>query len=404
MKKFSYEAKDQASGRIVKSTLQAESEAVAGRLLIKQGLTPLKLEEQEGGSNFFASITGRITTKDKIVFTRQLATLIGAGLPLTQSFHTVLEQTQNKKMQTVLQEIIGAVEGGKSLSAAFSTHPEIFSSVFISVVEAGELSGTLDVALNRIANQQEKDSAAISKIRGAMTYPIIVLLVITAVMGFMLITVVPQVEKLYKDLKQEMPMISQIMVNAASLITSYWWAALIILAGLIYAGRVYFKTASGIELKDQIKLNVPLFKNMFRKLYMARFTRTGQTLLASGVSMLDMLKVTAKAVNNVHIEKAILRASDKVKAGKPLSTALENESVFMVLVPQMIKIGEQSGKIDEMMSRVAKVYEDELDEEIRNISTLIEPVLMVVLAIFAGLMVAAILLPVYSLVSNVKFS
>lgn len=402
MKTFSYEAKDQASNKIVKSNLQAESESIAGKLLISQGMTPLKIEEQVEGGSIFSKITNRITTKDKIVFMRQLATLIGAGLPLAQSFHTVYSQTQNKRLQSVIQEIIADVEGGKALSIAFGSHPDVFNNVVISLVAAGETSGTLDTALNRVAAQQEKDSAAISKIRGAMTYPAIVLVVIGAVMAFMLITVVPQVQKLYKDLKQQMPAISQAMVDFSSLITHYWWAVFIFIAVVIVVLKQYFKTESGISFKDNFKLNVPFFKNMFKKLYMARFTRTGQTLLASGVSMLDMLHITSKAINNVHIEKAIMRASEKVKGGKPLSTALEVEPLIMSLVPQMIKIGEQSGRLDEMMSKVAQVYEDELDEEIRNISTLIEPILMVVLAIFAGLLVAAILLPVYSLVSNIK--
>lgn len=402
MRKYTYEARDQASGQIVKSTLQADSESVAGKLLIGQGMVPLKIEEIEEGSRLFAFISNRITTKDRIVFTRQLATLVGAGLPLTQCFETVLGQTQNKKMQTVIQEIMAAVEGGKSLSTAFAAHPKVFNNVFVSLVAAGEASGTLDTALNRIANQQEKDSAAISKIRGAMTYPVIVLVVIMGVMTFMLISVVPQVQKLYKDLKKEMPFISQALVNVANFTIQYWWLVLIILVALIIILRQYFKTNAGIELKDTLKLNIPFFNKLYNNLYMGRFSRTGQTLLSSGVTMLDMLHITTTAINNVNIEKAITRASDKVKGGKPLSAALEAEKLFNPLVPQMIKIGEQSGKIDEMMGKVAQVFEDDLDEEIKNISTLIEPVLMVVMAIFAGIMVAAILLPIYSLVGNIR--
>lgn len=402
MKKYSYQAKDQASGKVVKSTLQADSESVAGKLLVDQGLIPLKIEETQDGVAILSAITGRITTKDKVVFTRQLATLVGAGLPLTQCFETVLGQTQNKRLQSIIQEIMAAVEGGKSLSAAFSAHPKVFSNVFVSLVAAGETSGTLDVALNRIATQQEKDAAAISKIRGAMTYPVIVLVVIIGVMGFMLFTVVPQVQKLYDDLNKEMPLVSRIMVDFANFSLQFWWLVLAVIFVLIVVIRQYFKTNSGIEVKDAIKLNIPFFKGLFRKLYMSRYTRTSQTLLASGVSMLDTMHITAKAINNVHIERAIERASEKVKGGKPLSVALENEPYISSLVPQMIKIGEQSGKIDEMMGKVAQVYEDELDEEIKNISTLIEPILMIVMAIFAGIMVAAILLPIYSLVSDIR--
>ncbi len=402
MKTFSYEARDQASNKVVKATMQAESESAAGRLLIKQGFTPLGIKEQSGELGLIAKISGRITTKDKVVFTRQLATLIGAGLPLAQSLHTALEQTQNKQLQSIIQEITASVEGGKTLSESFAKHPQVFDAVFIALVSAGELSGTLDESLKRVADQQEKDAAIASKIKGALTYPVIVLVVIFAVMGFMLFTVVPQVEKLYEDLNKQLPFITQVMVSTADFLLHFWWIVLIVLGFGIYFGLQFLKTDSGITFKDNFKLNVPVFGKMFRKLYMARLTRTGQTLLSTGVSMLDMLRITGKSLNNTILEKSIVRASEKVKGGKPLSTALQAEDYILSLVPQMIKIGEQSGRIDEMMGKVAQVYEDELDEEVRNISTAIEPILMVVLAVVAGGMVGAILLPIYSLVNGVN--
>ncbi len=402
MKKFTYEARDQATGKISKATVQADSEGSAARLLIDQGFTPLNIKEQNEYDNPIAKLAGRITTKDKVVFTRQLATLIGAGLPLAQSLHTTQEQTQNKKLQNIIGEITASVEGGKSLSESFGKHPEVFDEVFLALVGAGELSGTLDESLIRIADQQEKDAAIMSKIRGALTYPIIVLVVIFGVMGFMLFTVVPQVEKLYKDLKQTLPLITQVMVGTTNFVIHFWWLLIIVLGIGIYFLLQYLKTDSGIKTKDSLKLNMPIFGQMFRKLYMARFARTGQTLLNTGVSMLDMLNLTARSVNNTIISKSILRAADKVKGGKALSDALQPEDYILPLVPQMIKIGEQSGRIDEMMGKVARVYEDELDEQVRTISTAIEPVLMVVLAIVAGGMVAAILLPIYSLVNGIN--
>jgi type IV pilus assembly protein PilC len=402
VKKFSYEARDQATNKITKATLQADSETAAARLLIKQGFVPLSIHEQVGDGSFLSRITGRITTKDRVVFTRQLATLIGAGLPLSQSLHTVLEQTQNKQLQSVIQDISAAVEGGKSLSDSFSKHPKVFDEVFISLIAAGELSGTLDDSLMRVANQQEKDAATMSKIRGALTYPIIVLVVIVGVLAFMLFTVVPQVEKLYSDLEMALPPLTQIMVSTASFLASFWWIVIIVLGIGIYFFIQYLKTDAGIKFVDTLKLKVPLFGKMFRKLYMARFARTGQTLLSTVVSMLDMLKVTSRAINNTIISKSINRAAEKVQGGKALSAALEPEDVILSLVPQMIKIGEQSGRIDEMMGKVAQVYEDELDEEIRNISTAIEPILMVILAVVAGGMVGAILLPIYGLVNGIN--
>ena len=402
MKKYNYEARDSASNKIVKSVVQADSENAAAKLLTAQGFVPLKIELQDDKTNFFARFSGRITTKDKVVFTRQLATLIGAGLPLAQSLRTVQEQTTNKRMQEIVQEIISDVEGGKSLSDSFAKHPEAFNKVYVALVSAGETSGTMDDSLKRLAAQQEKDAAMMSKIRGAMMYPSIVLVVIILVIGFMLFTVVPQVEGLYRDLNKGLPFVTLMMIKVANFFSSLWW--LVILAMIIggYFLAQYLKTEQGIRTKDIFKLNVPLFKGMFRKMYMARFARTGQVLLRTGVPMLDMLRITADAVNNVIISESILRASDKVKGGKALSASLSNEDYFLAMVPQMIKIGEQSGKIDEMMGKTAQVYEDELDEEIHALSTAIEPVLMVFLAIVAGTMVSAILLPIYGLVGNIN--
>jgi type IV pilus assembly protein PilC len=402
VKKFTYEARDQATNKIVKSDIQADSETAAARLLIKQGFSPLSVKEVVGDGSFFGRFTGKISTKDKVVFTRQLATLIGAGLPLSQSLHTVMEQTQNKQLQSVVQDISVSIEGGRSLSDSFSRHPKVFDNVFLALVSAGELSGTLDESLQRIANQQEKDAAISSKIKGALMYPMIVLVVIFGVMAFMLFTVVPQVEKLYKDLHKSLPLLTQIMVDTANFLLHFWWLVLVIAGIGGYFLVQYLQTENGIKFKDTFKIKVPLFGKMFQKLYMARFARTGQTLLSTGVSMLDMLKVTSTAVNNTIIEKSVLRAAEKVQGGKALSIALEPEAVIAPLVSQMIKIGEQSGKIDEMLGKVAQVYEDELDEQIRTISTAIEPVLMVVLAVVAGSMVGAILFPIYSLVGGIS--
>lgn len=402
MKKFSYEARDQASNKISKATVQADSENAAAKLLMSQGFTPLSIKEEGDGANVFAKLSGRITTKDKIVFTRQLATLIGAGLPLAQSLRTITEQTQNKKLQGIAGEILASVEGGKTLSDSFGRYPEVFGPIFIALVSAGEASGTLDQSLIRVAAQQEKDAAMMSKIKGALTYPIIVLVVIFMVLGFMLFTVVPQVEKLYDDLNQNLPFLTQVMVSGAAFLIQWWWVVVIALGIAIYFFIQYLKTDSGIHAKDLFKLNVPLFGKLFRKLYMARLTRTAQTLLSTGVSMLDALGITGRAINNTIIEKSIERAAEKVKGGKALSTALKPEDYILPLVPQMIKIGEQSGRIDEMMGKTAQVYEEELDEEIRTISTMIEPILMVVLAVVAGGMVGAILLPIYNLVNTMN--
>ena len=402
MRKFNYEAKDTKSNKIVKAVVQAESEHEAAKLLVAQGFAPLDIREAQSGENFFTKFTSRITTKDKVIFTRQLSTLIAAGLPLAQSLRTLVEQTPNRKLRAITQELIASIEGGHTLHDSFAKHPEVFDKLFLALVAAGEASGTLDSSLQRVAAQQEKDAAITSKIRGAMTYPVIVLVVIFGVMAFMLLTVVPQVEKLYKDLHQTLPLITQIIVAVSDFGQHFWWVVLLVIAIVIYMTFQYLRTEAGIRTLDVLKLNTPIIKGLFQRLYMARFNRTGETLLDSGVSLLDMLAIASEAVNNSVIAAEINRAAEKVKGGKDLSASLSTEPHVPELVSQMLSIGEKSGRIDEMMGKTAKIYEDELDGEIGALATAIEPVLMVVLALIAGGMVAAILLPIYSLVNTLQ--
>lgn len=397
---FLYSAKDTASNKVVKSTVSAESERSAAKLLMSRNLIPLEIVPESEKGGMFSFFYNHVSTKDRVVFTRQLATLINAGLPLAQSLHTVQEQTNNKKLKSIAQDIISSVEGGSNLADAFGKHPRVFSELFVALVAAGEVSGTLDKSLERISDQQEKDAEIASKVKGAMVYPAIVLLVIVGVVVFMLTTVVPQIQNLYDNLGKELPLLTALMVGAANILINFWW---LILAALIAGGfflKRWLATTGGRRAVDTFKLNVPMFGVMFRKLYMARLNRTGQTLLESGVPMLEMLRITSKAIGNIIVQEEVMRAAEKVKSGKGLAYSLKNEQYILPLVPQMISIGEQSGQIDSMMAKAATFYENELDNTIRSISTAIEPVLMVVLAVVAGGMVGAILLPIYGLIGE----
>ena len=395
---YVYTAKD-TGGTQIKAEVQADSQRSAAKLLADQGLTPIKIEIKSNGRGLLGK-RSKVKAKDRVLFSRQLSTLVGAGLPITQSLRTVSEQTQNKEMNLVINRIISDVEAGKSLASAFEAHPQVFDNVFVNLVAAGEASGTLDDALERIADQQEKDAEVAAKVKGALVYPAIVLVVIMGVIIFMLTTVLPQVEQLYDDLKQSLPFITAIMLAISDFIISFWWLVLLMLVAMVYFARRYIETDSGRAVADQFKLSVPLFGKLFRKMYMARFARTGQTLMSTGVPMLEMMRITGNAVNNVHIKSSLEKASIKVKGGKALSDSITGDPNFLPLVPQMINIGEQSGSIDAMMGKAATFYENELDNEIKAISTTIEPILMVVLAIVAGLMVGAILIPVYGLVGT----
>ena len=399
MKRFNYKAKEKATGKSVKGSIQAEDEQTAGHLLIDQGYIPESVVEE--GDGIFSK-KGRVTTKDRIMFTRQLATLIGAGLPLAASLRTVAGQTQSKAMKSVIEEILAKVEAGKTLHESFAEHPDIFNGVYLALIQAGETSGTLDLALKRLADQEEKDAAMISKIRGALVYPAIIFVVIIAVLAFMMIMVVPQVKGLYEDMNKELPGLTKFLVAISDFFGNFWWLVLIIVAaigfGIFYAIK---KTPAGRKVADSFKIHVPIFGGLFKKLYVSRFARTTEMMLATGVPMLDSVQIAINSVSNSVVESEYSKALDIIKGGKPLSESLKDREYMLPLVPQMASIGEESGKIDEMVGKAAAVYENELDEQINNISTMIEPILMVIMAGLIGVVVGGTLLPIYSLVNSV---
>lgn len=399
MKRYTYKAKDKKTGKVFTGTVQAESENAAGRILIEQGYTPQKIKEEDNGG-LFARFNNRVTSKQRIIFTRQFATLIGAGLPLSTALRMTAEQTDDKPTRAMIEDVLAQVEGGKTLHDAFGQHPDVFNQLYLSLIAAGEASGTLDVSLRRLADQQEKDANMISRIRGAMTYPAIVLLVIIAVVSFMMIAVVPEVENLYRDMGKELPALTQIMVGFSNFLVNYWWLILTLLMIAVWFFMQFRRTNVGKRWLALAKLNMPLFKGLFLRLYNARFARTAQMLLSAGVPMLESIKISSEAMNNLIVEEQLAQAAVMVRSGKPLSVALKGRDYILPLVPQMAATGEQSGKIDEMLGKAAKVYEDELDERIAAISTMIEPILMVMLAIAAAGIVGAILFPIYSLVSE----
>lgn len=401
MLSYAYTARDPATGQKVKAILQADNEGAAAKLIQQQGLAPIDIKPVEGGASGFNVIKkfkNRITTKQKIVFSRQMATLINAGLPLVQSLRNVNDQTDNKAFQVVINQIISDVEGGLAFSEALKKHPRVFNNVYVNLIAAGEVSGTLDKALERIAFQQEKDAEIISKVRGAMAYPAIVLLVMIGVVGFMIVKVLPQVEIIYKDLPgAELPILTKVLLAISHFVINYWWLVLIMLGFAVFALTKYARTGPGRDVIDKIKMTGWPVGPLFMKLYMARFARTGTTLVSTGVPLIQMLEIVSQSINNVHIERSINKAIEKVKGGKSLSDSIEGDPNFLPLVPNMLRIGEESGSLEDMLEKTADYYEKEVDNQIKTISTIIEPVMMVVLGVVAFIIVAAVLLPIYGL-------
>src|SRR5581483_4824287 len=401
---FDYVARDPASGQRVKATVEADSEQSAAKLIRSQGLVPTDISVSKKGTVNVLGRLQRVRSKDRVLFSRQLSTLLNAGLPLVQSLRNVNNQTESKPLKVIISQVIGDVESGSTLAKAMGRYPDVFNQVYISLIAAGEASGTLDKALERLADQEEKDADVVSKVRGAMVYPLIVLVVMGAVVVFMLVKVLPQVKTLYSETGggTQLPLVTQILLAVSAFVIHWWWLVLLLIAVAVVFTSRWARTVGGKTLIDTIKMRAWPVGPLYMKMYMARFCRTGTTLVASGVPLIQVLNITAEAVDNVHVEDSILKATEKVKAGKSLGQALEGDRNFLELVPNMLRIGEQSGSMEQMLAKAADYYEKELDNEIKAIQTIIEPVMMILMGLVAFTIVAAVLLPIYNLASQVN--
>jgi type IV pilus assembly protein PilC len=301
---FAYTAKDPKTGKTVKAQVEAETEAAAAKLIQAEGLAPLDIKSQGGaGDGTVGKFRNRVRTKEKIIFSRQMSTLINAGLPLVQSLRNVNAQTENKTFKGVINEIITDIEGGSAFADALKKHPRVFNHVYVSLIAAGEASGTLDKALERIANQQEKDAEIISKVRGAMAYPAIVLLVMVGVVGFMIVKVLPQVEGIYKGIPgAKLPFITVALLDISHFTIKYWWVVILLIGLAIFSTTRYARTPGGRQVIDKFKMKAWPIGPLFMKLYMARFARTATTLISSGVPLIQMLEIVAESISNVHLE------------------------------------------------------------------------------------------------------
>lgn len=400
MLEFQYKAKDKVTGRIINGTIEADNEMAAGKLLLKQNLYPVSMKPKKQNALGTGDIRGRIKAKDKVVFTRQMATLIKAGLPVAQALNSTIDQVSNKKLKSVIFRLTKSVEGGNPLSQALTDFPQHFNRIYISMVEAGEASGNLEKTMERLANQLEKEAEIASKVRGALIYPAVVLVVILLVLGFMITSVVPQIASLYESFNKPLPFITVVMVAIATAITKFWFILFPVLGLAGYGIFIYFRSTSGKKLIDRVKLTMPPTNDLFLKMYMARFSRTLGSLTASGIPILQALVLVGDSINNSYLKTEVEMIAEEVKAGRALSEAISKTEYFLPLVSQMIKVGEDSGALSDMLDRLASFYENEVDQTVQNISTLIEPILIVFLGFMVVIMIVGVLFPVYSLVGS----
>jgi type IV pilus assembly protein PilC len=401
MPTYKYTARNPATGSKESSTVDAQSSQEAAGILKKNGLIPIDLKANSSVSLGFSNPLNRVKGKDKVLFARQLSTLINAGLPLSQALRNVGDQTNNKTFKSIISQIIVDVEGGKPLSQSLAKRPDVFNKVFISLVSAGEASGTLDKELERIAVQQEKDADTISKVRGAMIYPSVVMVVMFGVITFMIIKVIPQIQLLYTSFPgHQLPILTRILIDFSKIFKKFWWLIIVLVVVLGLASVRWFKTSTGSRVLDSFKFNAPPFKELFRKIYMARFCRTTASLIGAGVPLLQVLQIASETVSNYYVSRSITKAAEKVKGGKSLGDVLTGDPYFLPLVPSMLKIGEKSGTVEDMMTKCAEYYEAEIENIIKGLSSIIEPILMVILGVVAIIIVIAILYPIYGLASS----
>lgn len=399
MPNFSYKAKDQ-SGKDIKGLVEAQDKKQALTILQEKHFTPFFVKEEEG--NYFTYLYKKIVQKVSLgeiaVFTRQIATMISAGLPLTEAL-TILRSQGKGKLQEAISTILRDVEGGSTLADALKKYPEIFSPVYIALVQAGESAGVLDDILTRLANNLEAQREFNAKIKGALTYPIVVLVGMTGVIFIMMVFVIPKLTSLYTEFNAKLPMPTQILISFSSFAAKFWWLIILAVIGTAYAFRILNENRDSKRKLDELKFKIPIYGKLQAQIVLAEFTRTLGLLVGAGVSIVEALQISSKTAGNIKIEEGILEASKQVEKGFPLSATISANPFFPKILSQMLTVGEETGKVDEVLLKVAKFFQSESDEALKGLTSAIEPLIMVIMGLGVGFLAMAIILPIYNLTS-----
>jgi type IV pilus assembly protein PilC len=370
--------------------------------LRKQKLIPVKVEEKKKQGFSFSLGKGKVPTHDIVIFARQFATMIDAGLPLVQSLDILANQTENANLKEVIERVLYDVESGNTLADAMQKHPRVFTGLFTNMVAAGESGGVLDVVLLRLAGFLEKSDKLKRKIKGAMIYPAVVLGVAVAAVAVLLIFVIPTFQKMFSDAGVPLPLPTQIVITMSTVLKSYWWAVVIAIIALVFLIRAYYKTSEGELNVDRLMLKMPVLGVMLRKSAVSRFTRTLGTLVGSGVAILEGLEITARTAGNRVIHDAVMASRASIAGGETISEPLKRSGVFPPMVVQMINVGEQTGGLDDMLGKIADFYDDEVDAAVDALLAAMEPIMIVVLGVVVGGMIISMYLPIFDMVNTVK--
>lgn len=404
MAKFTYSAMT-AQNKKVTGTIEAKDRTAATALLGKQKLRPIGLHEESSKSKGIALFKGKVKSKDLVIFTRQLSTMVSAGVPLLRALNTLGQQSDSKRLQEVLATVNKDVQGGMALGDAFAKHPKVFNDVYVNMVRAGEAGGILDEILKRLALQQEKSDSIRKKVKGAMTYPMVLLSITLIAFVGLMVFIVPRIGQIVKDLggpDAELPAITQVMLAISSFMTNQWYIIIGVIAGGIWLFRRWLATPEGKRTFNMVLLKVPAIGTIISKLAVARFSRTFASLLGAGVSVVEALKVSGGAVGNAAYKEALDKAAEGVKNGKQLSVILGESNLFPMIVPQMLAVGEETGQTDTILIKVAEFYEEEVDTLIGSLSSILEPVMIVIMGSMVGLIAASVMGPISSLSTSVK--
>lgn len=385
-------------GRKLKGEIDAATEAIALSQLKKRNFTIQKLKPKP--KDIFENISflkPKVTNKDLVVFTRQFSTMIDAGLPLVQGLTILAEQSENPTFKAILKEITKDVEGGSTLAEAMKKHPKIFDSLFVNLVAAGEVGGILDTILRRLAQFIEKAEKLKSRVKSAMTYPIVVMAIAIIVITVIMVFVIPVFEDMFKSFGSALPVPTQIVVNISRFLKGNFHWVILGFVGLIYGFKRYRDTASGRKQLDIVLLKMPIFGNLLKKTAVARFTRTLGTMISSGVPILDALEIVAKTAGNVVIEEIIYDVRGSIAEGQTIAEPLSENDVFPGMVIQMIAVGEATGALDTMLEKIADFYEEEVDAAVAALTSMLEPLLMLFLGGSIGGLVIAMYLPIFGM-------
>jgi type IV pilus assembly protein PilC len=403
MAAFTYDAINaqgiELSGEIHAPDLTAAREQLQARGLLPQSLSERSASGERGARSAFK----KVKPKALQVFSRQLATMIEAGVSVVAALATLEEQTEDKYLREVIAEIRSDVEGGMVLSKAFSRHPKVFNRLYVSMIEAGESSGTLDKVLDRAATQIEKENKLRRRVKGALVYPSVVITFATLVLIFMLMFIVPVFAQIFDDLGGELPKPTQLVVGASNLMRGWWFVIFPLVIGMVFGFRHWKKTEQGRQVWDRFKLRIPMkIGDVVHKVALARVSRTLATLVAAGVDIIKALEITGATSGNWVVEQSLENVRTRVHEGAPISQPLSEDPVFPAMVGHMVKVGEETGELDKMLGKIADFYEDEVDAAIQALTSIIEPILMIGVGAMVGVIVISMYLPMFKMLELIK--